>query len=378
MRKTRSSEKIAIGFVAIVAVGYFGWGFVSDKLANAKHYDAVVPGTINLVGLDPGIGYQIVVANQVAQLVKRDKDFNSHDSGGADAGATSGSIKSRIPIADMIGSLRGDPKAIGAFVMRMNSIIENDEWPSQHIVWKAEDIQKALDGDATLAPKLEHDLNMKLDGMPLAKFSVASVSNGIIVDQPVTLKVSMNGKPTLKTGRVEQPYKPHFIRDVEKRFEGNAKLTPTVMAGYYTEEAHKLMDRPQAREDIRKTLGEMVSKASADRLAEEPERVLRSAFVIVNEKQITKASYQKYLTGDGKTMCDLSIDLDDEGRMRLWQYSHDRVGTQILLVADGVAIAAPRILQELRQGELRITQMPDEVLVRDAVETIEHSGRDKK
>ena len=69
-------------------------------------------------------------------------------------------------------------------------------------------------------------------------------------------------------------------------------------------------------------------------------------------------------------MFDLSVDVSDEGRRRLWKYSKERVGTQLLLVADGIPIAAPRIQHELAQDSLTITQMEDEVLVRDAVEML--------
>jgi preprotein translocase subunit SecD len=67
---------------------------------------------------------------------------------------------------------------------------------------------------------------------------------------------------------------------------------------------------------------------------------------------------------------DLTINMTEEGRRRLWQYSKSRVGTQLLLIADGIAIAAPRIQHELAQGNLTITQMRDEVLLRDATDML--------
>jgi hypothetical protein len=77
-------------------------------------------------------------------------------------------------------------------------------------------------------------------------------------------------------------------------------------------------------------------------------------------------------------MHDLTVKLTPEGRDRLWQYSRGRVNSQLLLIVNGIAIAAPRIQHELAQGELTITQMPDEVLVRDAVEIINENNRKGK
>ncbi len=75
-------------------------------------------------------------------------------------------------------------------------------------------------------------------------------------------------------------------------------------------------------------------------------------------------------------MNDLTIEMTDEGRRRLWQYSEDKIGTQLLLIVDGVAIAAPKISHELAQGELTITQMADEGLVKE--DTVNAINKGKK
>jgi hypothetical protein len=67
---------------------------------------------------------------------------------------------------------------------------------------------------------------------------------------------------------------------------------------------------------------------------------------------------------------DLTVDFNDEGRRRLWQYSKKRVGTQVLLTADGIPITQARILHELAQSELTIKQMQDYNLVKDATDRI--------
>ena len=104
-----------------------------------------------------------------------------------------------------------------------------------------------------------------------------------------------------------------------------------------------------------------------------PRRLLASATVVLNERSITDASSRDYPSNDGKTLSDLTVNLTDEGRRRLWKFSKDRVGDQILLVADDVAIAAPRIEHELALSEFTVTQLRDKVLVDGAVATIKGS-----
>jgi hypothetical protein len=65
----------------------------------------------------------------------------------------------------------------------------------------------------------------------------------------------------------------------------------------------------------------------------------------------------------------------DEGRKRLWKYSINEVGSQILLLVDGIAIAAPRIQHPLTQSQLSIKGLPDEVLVSDAADAMNKSRR---
>jgi len=117
----------------------------------------------------------------------------------------------------------------------------------------------------------------------------------------------------------------------------------------------------------------LTSDRISDRLSKERadpvERILKNTTVIVNESHITKASYRNYDTSDGPRN-DLTIELTDEGRRRLWKYSMDKVGTQVLVVADGVAIEAPKIRHILAEGELEVTQIRDKLLVQDAVERI--------
>ncbi len=375
MNKTRSSTKIAIGFVALVAILFFGWGKVSNMILGNVEYPPAIPGNVNVIGIDPGAGYKIIVANQVAQLTESSNNFGSNDS--AEGGATEGATKLRIPISDMLGAIRGDTKAVGDFIMKMNGIRQDDNWPSQPelVTWKAEDLQKAFEGDKVLRKKLESQLNVTLEGRPLPTVSVAAISNGILVDYPVRLTVNQNGKSVEVVGRCLEPYKPRFIRDVEESYKDKANLTHEMIATYYTNAAQELLSHPSKCENVLNALKIYISPQHAKDKSLGPERVLKSATVVINESHIIDASYKKLQSNDGKWFFNLDLELNDEGRRRLWQYSKKRPGTQILFTESGIAIAAPRIQHELAQSSLTITQLHDEGLVQEAIDAIKKRGK---
>jgi hypothetical protein len=365
--KLLSSTKILIGFVVLCAALYYGYRIYTVRAIADAHFHPVKPGNVNLVGIDPGSGYQILVANQMAQLVEVEGGFQNSE-GTGESGATSGSIKKRIPISEMLGVLRGDSKELGEFVMIMNDMTENDNWPTTRIVWRAEDLQKALNGDAVLLKKLEQDLNIKLDGTPLPTLRPSSLSNGIIIDYPVALQVNIEGQMKDVVGRVQQPYKPKLMRAIEEQL-ADKQVTPTMMAGYYATEAKKDLDDASRRENVGKNIEAVIAKTHAAQLREAPETVLKNAEVVINEHQVDGASYTSYDSGD-KRSHDLTVHLTDEGQKRLWKYSMDRVGSHLLLIVDGVAVAAPVIQHELTENELTIRRMKDEVLVREAVDAL--------
>ena len=365
----RHSTKIALGFILITGGAYAGYEVLSTNLAMNETFPVLTPGDVNVVGIDAGAGYRIIVANQMAQLVQASDNFGGNES--SDGGATDGAIKRRVPVREMLNTLKGDSKALGEFVMSLNDMKENDNWPPIRIFWRSEDIQKALDGDKAMVAKLEHDLNIRLDGTPLPTLRIASLQNGIIVDTPVKVTVNLRGKPTDVIGRVFEPYRPRLMRAVEDRYKDKPDVTQEMQMGYYSDEAQKIIKGEGVRENVRDSLASRIAPSLSAERAKAPTRVLRSATIVLNDALVKDASYHAYDTTRGK-MFDLSVDVTDEGRKRLWKYSKERVGTQLLLVADGIPIAAPRIQHELAQNSLTITQMEDEVLVRDAVEMLNH------
>ncbi|RYG42204.1 hypothetical protein EON79_19365 [bacterium] len=361
----RKSTKIALGFALITAGSYGAYQVVTDRMIMGEKFSVLTPGRVNLVGIDPGAGYRIIVANSIAQLVETSGGFEGNDSG--DGGATSGSIKKRVPMRELLKTLQGDTKATGDFIASMNDIKEDDTWPTTRVVWRAEDIQKAIDGDAKLKPKLEHDLNMRLDGFPLPTLNYDSLEDGIMIDTPVSVTVNLHGKPTQVTGRVQEPFRPRMIKAVEEAYKDQGDVTRAVQAGYYRQQAEKLVENPDSREKIAETLLARISPNVAKQRAEAPTRLLQYATIVVNDNLINGASYHSYDGPDGRKRHDIAIDLKEEGRRRLWQFSKKRVGTQLLLVTDGIPISAPRIQHELAQSQMSISRLDDEVLVREAV-----------
>lgn len=372
MNKPRTSIKIAIGFAAVALAIFYGPRLYSDWRVGQIQLHEIEPGAVNIVGVDLGKGFRIVVANQMAQL----RQVSAADSmkqgsggvGGDEQDSDQATRKSRIPMREMMRSLQGNEEALSRFTMVLNDFHE-DSLPPERIYWTAEDLKRALSGDVALKTKLVNDLNINLDGSPLPEIRVKSLEDGIVMKLPVPVKVNVAGVQKTLTATVLIPYKPKLLLRVESSVEKKSNLTNEIILGYYLEECKKVEANPALRENVVGALREYLDPKSLAQMAEPAERVLSSATIVINESMITKASYNSYSSTNGKLQ-DLSIELTGEGSDRLWKYSKGRVGTQLLLVADGIPIAAPRIQHELSQRSLDITQLPDEVLVREATDLI--------
>ena len=339
----------------------YGYHYADDFLLGREHFAPLAPGTVNIIGLDKKAGYFIIIENRAAKLVYS-------GSGGFAAGpmdnpdASSGD-KKFVPIKDMLAGLQGNVEGLSHYVERLNEITAADDTPDAP-VWKIEDVEKAVNGDAALTAKLVHDLNVNLDGTPIDRVSKSALQNGILIDTPVAMKIP-GGKSIY--ARVRRGYSPILMKKVLDRLKDKFYGKEAV-AREYAAAAAGIKTGETPKEDVKKSL---LQFKSADDLAGFPQRILDSITTIVNDRQITLASYSTQTTPKGNQYT-LIINLTDEGRKRLWQFARNHEGDQLLLTVDGVAIAAPFIghATDLAGGQIEINGMEDESLVQDAVNTI--------
>ncbi|HXH62499.1 MAG TPA: hypothetical protein VNI20_14230 [Fimbriimonadaceae bacterium] len=366
------SVRFAAIVLGIIAVVWLGWkGYAAFVLRNVV-LSPIEPGRINVVAISPNAGYRIIVANQIAYLAKVEGAFAA---GEMDERTASEDVSnaSRLPLRELMQTLQGDDKAVGVLVMRLNDWKEVDEENSGK-VWRAEDIEKALGGDKELLSRLEENLNVDMKGNGLPQIDLRALMNGIVIDSPVAVKVSVNGKEQTLIGRVQESYQPLLCAAVEERINKEFNPSTDFIKGVYTDE----VKRRGASEDVRRSLERRIDKKRMQELAVPAQRVLDNTVVILNEKYINSASFTTYDMGQGHIANDIRIGLTDDGHMRLWKYSHEHDGFQLLFVVDTIAIAAPRITTELAERTVTIRRVPSKVLVADAIDLLNEIIKKKK
>jgi preprotein translocase subunit SecD len=378
----RASTRIFVGFLLVVAVGWAGWQLYSNWYVSQIKFTAIEPGKVNLVGIELGRGFHITVSNRVAQLVEsadKEGDSSKDGFGGGnqiDASSNSGAdngAKKRVSIRYLMESLQGNVDALGQFVMAQNNIKEDDLTPGAPR-WLDTDLEKALKGDPTLSAKHERDLNVKLDGTPLPVIRPDAMWDGIVILAHVPVHVNVGGAVKLLQAPITLAFKAELMSAVEKDVAEKPNLSDELIGIYYQQEAQRILANSKYKEDVGEVLSATISPNHMQEYARDPERILESAVILVTEKNIDKAQCQPNVTDTG-TLYNLSMDLNKEGRDRLWYYSKKHLGFQLLLVSNGVAIAAPTIRYELSNTSLVITNLPDQDLVQQAVDTINRKSR---
>lgn len=353
-----------------MAGAYFGYQAFASYQVDRIAFPKLKPGKMSIVGIDTGAGYRIIVANQVAQLVQTPRqefaeNFNYDSVDDTDPN------KKRVPLKELLQSLQGDEVALGKFVTSMNLDLKRVDMPALEVLWSAEQIKKALAGDPALKLKLEQDLNVHVDGSPLDQIRPRALQNGIVVVCHVPIKVSVAGELREMRGEVKIPFKPKFVERVEKLYEKEFNVTPEIIKGNYLAVAQELADRPQEKQNVAAALEDLIDPAQlAAQYSVDPERVLTNAFIVLNESFLEDVSYREVDGAEGKKLYTIDMELTDEGRKRLWQYSRRHQNAQLLFIVDGIAIAAPRIRHELAQSTISITQIPDKGLVEDSIDII--------
>jgi len=269
----------------------------------------------------------------------------------------------------MIQTLQEKSAAVGPFVSILNDMKQEDV-NDKAKDWSKADIEKALAGDKSLKDKLQADLNTNLDGSPLAQFDPKTFQTGITIHLPVTMTIPSPTGDKQVTGDLLFPFQTRLMLALEQRVATESNLYDNkVLAGYYAEVAKPFMTDPKQRQNVAEALKQIISQANVDGMTELPQKVLGSLQILANDQLIKHALYTTEDTPKGP-VCNMEIELTDEGRNRLWQYSRDKVGTQLLLVVDGVAVSAIQIKDVLAQTNLTISNLPDETIVKNAVNKI--------
>lgn len=352
------------------AIAFFGYRSYSMLRLKDVVITPINPGRISLVAVNGDGRYKIVVANQLAQLVESSGSVE-------DARSNRTALNSkRLPIRELMQSLQLNEKALSKLIMNLNDFRE-DDLPPQKVVWRMEDLDKAFAGDAALKKKLEHDLHVGLDGTPPDQINMDALLNGIVLDYPVKVKFTVGGKPHEMVARVQEHFQAQFAQGVWAAIEAKFNPPKEEIIGLYRERALGILEGKVPRQDLVAAIKGRYAPARLLALAKNPEFILSRATVLLNESFIEGATSQTHESKDGQILTDIEVKLTDEGRDRLWKYSFDNKGFHLLLVVDGIAIAAPRISTELPGKSVSITQLPNEAIAADAVDLINTLAKKK-
>lgn len=359
---------IKVGLIVAAAGAALGgayWGFGEFQLQNFNP-QPIKPDEVALVAVNTDLGFSIRVANSVAQLVQvegQQQGFQAPDSN------EQGSDARRIPMRELLESLQGNEESLVRLVAVLNKI-DLDELQPGMTTWSEADLRKALSGDMALEKKLTEDLNIQLDGTPLSEIRLKSILNGIQVLCEVPVKVSIEGTPQTLIAKLPLSYQPTLAKEVSNIIEKKFEPSTAEITGHYQEIAFKITKGNQPKENVRAALESLISESKKSGLARRPEQVLQGAVVLVNKSMVESATTSQRKDEKGNPIYTVHLNMTEDGRKRLWKYSRNQKGSNLLVVVNGIAIAAPKITTELAGRQLDLTDLREKRLVEDAVKTI--------
>ncbi|MCH8274487.1 MAG: hypothetical protein IH851_06840, partial [Armatimonadetes bacterium] len=340
--KLRGGTRFAIGVVLALSI-WFGGNWVLSNTVPATGLPRIEPGAVNLIGVTLS-GERIVVGNGIAQLVQgAASEFSSP--GGSSLGAASGTT---VPTKALTGSLRLEPEAVSELIAALAGM-DTQDYPRKEIVWEKSDVEQAMAGDEELRARLERQLNTRLDGTPTDTIIPNYLRSGIYVRLPVPVSVPAEDGSVAVTAHVLLPYKTRLAARVANHRLIKDKYEPSEAdwQGAY-EETWDAMEQDGSTEDVAASLKNLMSESRVRALARPVERLLERVTVLLTERQILGADQERFPKPAGKGYTyTVNLHLTQEGRDRLWRYTHDNPGCQLLFVVDGVAIAAPTVQHEM-------------------------------
>ncbi len=358
--KINPSVKVSLVAASIGISGYLAFWAYSEINVGNYNPKPLIPGSVNLVAFKTGGNLRIRVANRIANLVE--VAGNGDSQRGSDISEADVDAK-RIPIREFLQSLQGNEKALGKFLMALNELDGQDLIPYNAVPWEEADIRKALDGDPVLSKKLERDIHFNLNGQPPKSIRMAAIQDGISVKIKVPVKISIGGEEKIVVGTVTEAFRPRFVVEFEKAIKEEFEPSSAFLAGNYAKLAEPIWNGESEPENVRNSLENLISQNRKSQLAEKPERVLQGAQVLVTDQLFTGISSTSYKDDRKRDYYQLNFDVNEEGRKRLWKYSRDTNGFELLVVVDGIAIAAPRITTPLNGSTVAIRGLQDKTLV---------------
>lgn len=368
--KVPMSVRIAVTAAAVIAAGWLGWQAYARQRLGSFQMTEIAPGQVNLVAVRPEAGWRIIVSNSMAQLAEvtggMEHEVNDDE-------AQNGK---RLPMREFIASMRGDGESLGYLAEKLADITD-ESIPENAPRWSVADIEKAIGGDAQLQKELEADLQCRLDGRPMDAVSISSLINGIIIEVPVTATIRIKGQLQEVKGIVRSPYKADLAEAVSRTISTKFNPKPEYVAGVYVEEGLKVLNGERKKEDVRLALKSRYSPGRIKSLIEKPQNLLDNSTILITDSHLDGATVDEYQAGR-KMYADITLNVNDEGRMRLWKYSHEHPGFQLLLVVDGLAYAAPRISNELAERYIQITRMTEPDMAKEAVTRIQEVVKERK
>lgn len=333
-------------------------------------FPRIAPDDISLIGLQLQ-DERIIVSNGIAQLVRG--NFGEFGADIEESGDMSGAAEGpRVPMKALIGTLRLDPAAASELVASLNEI-DTANAPAPEAIWDEKEVLAALEGDEEARVKLERGLSTRLDGSASDAITPSLIRSGIFIRTRVPILVpSEGGKKETIQAEILQPYRTRIASEVanHKLIREGFQPTRAVWEGVY-DEVWRSAQQAGSIEDVAGSLRSLLSRERRRRLAEPVEHLLERVTVLLNSKFVRGADYEAVPRPNGKgDWYTVNLQITTEGRNRLWRYTHERPRCQLLLVVDGVAIAAPIVQHEMKYSKIAITGVADEDLAQDAVNAV--------
>jgi hypothetical protein len=366
----------AVAVAAVLGLWFGGNELYTRLVILRRELPRLEPGEVSLIGLKVP-GYHIVVSNGIARLtVGEPSEFGRPESLDSGSGTT-------IPMKGLIGTLRFDPEAAEELVAAMNGI-DYEILPLENRVWTTDRIEAALTSGKD-REKLEYDLATTLGGRGIERVNWDRLTTGIWIEVPVPLAVPAAGGTQEVVARVRIPFKTRIANSAYTYFRGvlergglGEDLTPTsaTISGVYNQaldDAERL-----GAEDVGAALRRVYSEERLSALAEPVLKVLNEVEVLVTEATIADAELNATPREDSKgDTYSIRLETSGDSRDRLWQYTYRRPGSQLLLISNGVAIAAPVVRHQIKYSTVEITGIGDKKLAEEALRFIENSSKNK-